>query len=213
MEVLRCLLVLWQTSFHSLRCLSLHSSLNKPKKRKAMTLKRVQNCLQVTLEKKRFLDLSHKQLSVVPVCLQKLCDIDELNLSANEIKVIPNFIIEFRSISVLDLHSNYVSTAEQPSGGPTAILTCFVLFLPAGAAPCCHLSAEEPASIEPVQQPPDQPPRRVWPADQTAHAQPGSQPDRIPPPLLRLSESAAANQPRRQPFHPLPRLPQQAKDA
>lgn len=78
-----------------------------------MTLKRVQNCLQVTLEKKRFLDLSHKQLSVVPVCLQKLCDIDELNLSANEIKVIPNFIIEFKTISVLDLHSNYVSIAEE----------------------------------------------------------------------------------------------------
>lgn len=74
-----------------------------------MTLKRVQNCLQITLEKKRFLDLSHKQLNVVPKCLQKLCDIDELNLSANEIKVIPNFIVEFRTVSVLDLHSNYVS--------------------------------------------------------------------------------------------------------
>lgn len=78
-----------------------------------MTLKGVQNCLQVTLEKKRFLDLSRKQLSVVPKCLQKLCDIDELNLSVNEIKVIPNFIIEFKSISVLDLHSNYVSITEQ----------------------------------------------------------------------------------------------------
>lgn len=78
-----------------------------------MTLKRVQNCLQVTLEKKRFLDLSHKQLSVVPVCLQKLGDIDELNLSVNEIKVIPSFIIELKTISVLDLHSNYVSVAEE----------------------------------------------------------------------------------------------------
>lgn len=87
-----------------------------------MTLKRVQNCLQVTLEKKRFLDLSHKQLSVVPVCLQKLCDIDELNLSANEIKVIPNFIIEFKTISVLDLHSNYVSTAEEQTVVPVQAL-------------------------------------------------------------------------------------------
>lgn len=78
-----------------------------------MTLKRVQNCLQVTLEKKRFLDLSHKQLSAVPKCLQKLCDIDELNLSANEIRVIPSFIVDLRSISVLDLHSNYVSTTQQ----------------------------------------------------------------------------------------------------
>lgn len=78
-----------------------------------MTLKVVQSCLQVTLEKKRFLDLSRKQLSVVPKCLQKLCDIDELNLSVNEIKVIPNFIIEFKSISVLDLHSNYVSITQQ----------------------------------------------------------------------------------------------------
>lgn len=90
-----------------------HSSSTKPKKKKPMTLKGVQNCLQVTLEKKRFLDLSRKQLSVVPKCLLKLCDIDELNLSLNEIKVIPNFIIEFKSISVLDLHSNYVSIAQQ----------------------------------------------------------------------------------------------------
>lgn len=87
-----------------------------------MTLKRVQNCLQVTLEKKRFLDLSHKQLSVVPACLQKLCDIDELNLSANEIKVIPNFIIEFKTISVLDLHSNYVSIAEERTVVPVQAL-------------------------------------------------------------------------------------------
>lgn len=89
-----------------------------------MTLKRVQNCLQVTLEKKRFLDLSHKQLSVVPVCLQKLCDIDELNLSANEIKVIPNFIIEFRTISVLDLHSNYVSIGRPPPSPQRESLYC-----------------------------------------------------------------------------------------
>lgn len=87
-----------------------------------MTLKRVQNCLQVTLQKKRFLDLSHKQLSVVPKCLQKLCDIDELNLSANEIKVIPNFIVEFKSITVLDLHSNYVSVTEQLQLYPSWII-------------------------------------------------------------------------------------------
>lgn len=74
-----------------------------------LTLKMVQNCVQLTRDGKRGLDLSFKEISAVPKCIQKLCDIDELDLSRNLIRKVPGFIDQFTNIWVLDLHSNYVS--------------------------------------------------------------------------------------------------------
>lgn len=68
-----------------------------------------QNCVELTVEGKRCLNLSFKEIDTVPKCLQKVCDIDEVNLSRNMIKKVPDFIDHFSSIRVLDLHSNYVS--------------------------------------------------------------------------------------------------------
>lgn len=95
-----------------LSCTSLCSRMSKAKRQKTMTLKMVQNCVRVTLDNKRSLDLSLKQISTVPKCILKLCDMNELNLSRNLIKKMPSFIYEFTSISVLDLHSNYVSMTQ-----------------------------------------------------------------------------------------------------
>ncbi|GLD57682.1 leucine-rich repeat-containing protein 18 isoform X1 [Lates japonicus] len=77
-------------------------------KGKTITLKVAQNCVELTLDSKRRLDLSFKEIATVPKCIQKLCEMDELDLSRNLIRKIPDFIDRFISISVLDLHSNYL---------------------------------------------------------------------------------------------------------
>uniref|UniRef100_A0A665V805 Leucine rich repeat containing 18b n=1 Tax=Echeneis naucrates TaxID=173247 RepID=A0A665V805_ECHNA len=77
-------------------------------KGKTVTLKMAQNCTKMTLDGKRRLDLSFKELATVPKCIQKLCSVDELDLSRNLIREIPNFIENFANITVLDLHSNYL---------------------------------------------------------------------------------------------------------
>lgn len=83
----------------------------KQAKGKTITLKMAQNCVELTLDGKRRLDLSFKGIATVPKCIQKLCDMDQLDLSRNLIRKIPEFIDHFTRITVLDLHSNYVSMA------------------------------------------------------------------------------------------------------
>ncbi|KAM9837392.1 uncharacterized protein lrrc18b [Aulostomus maculatus] len=78
-------------------------------KAKTITLKTAQNCVDLTLDGRRRLDLSFKELTSVPKCLQKLCDMDEVDLSRNLIRQIPDFIDNFIKICVLDLHSNYLN--------------------------------------------------------------------------------------------------------
>nr|XP_020441656.1 leucine-rich repeat-containing protein 18-like [Monopterus albus]XP_020441657.1 leucine-rich repeat-containing protein 18-like [Monopterus albus]XP_020441658.1 leucine-rich repeat-containing protein 18-like [Monopterus albus]XP_020441659.1 leucine-rich repeat-containing protein 18-like [Monopterus albus] len=80
----------------------------KQTKGKKLTLKMVQNCMELTLDGKRRLDLSFKEITTVPKCIQKLHDMDQLYLSRNLIRTIPDFIDQFSSITVLDLHSNYL---------------------------------------------------------------------------------------------------------
>ena len=82
---------------------------NGQSKTKKLTLKTVQNCVELTLDGKRRLDLSFKDIDAVPKSVQKLCDLNELDLSRNLIRKIPDFIDHFIDITVLDLHSNYVS--------------------------------------------------------------------------------------------------------
>lgn len=81
-------------------------------KGKTITLKMALNCIKLTLDDKRCLDLSFKELATVPKCIEKMCNVEELNLSRNLLKKIPDFINQFTTIRTLDLHSNYVSTAR-----------------------------------------------------------------------------------------------------
>ena len=78
-------------------------------KSKTITLKMAQNCVELTLDGKRCLDLSFKEIATVPKCVQKMCDVDELKLGRNMIRKVPDFLEHFINIRVLDLHSNYVS--------------------------------------------------------------------------------------------------------
>lgn len=78
-------------------------------KGKTITLKMALNCIKLTFDEKRCLDLSLKEISTVPKCIEKMCNVEELNLSRNHIKKIPDFINLFTAMRTLDLHSNYVS--------------------------------------------------------------------------------------------------------
>lgn len=87
-------------------------SYGKQGKGKTITLKMALNCVKLTFDEKRCLDLSLKELSTVPKCIEKMCNVEELNLSRNHIKKIPDFINLFTAMRALDLHSNYVSIIE-----------------------------------------------------------------------------------------------------
>lgn len=102
-----------QLTTRSLTVLSSCSKMAKGKgKGKTITLKMALNCIKLTLDDKRCLDLSLKELATVPKCIEKMCNVEELNLSRNLLKKIPDFINQFTTIRTLDLHSNYVSTAR-----------------------------------------------------------------------------------------------------
>lgn len=81
-------------------------------KSKKITLKMAQSCVELTLDGKRRLDLTFKGITAVPKCIQKLFHMDEVDLSRNMIRKIPDFIAQFIKMTVLDLHSNYVSVTD-----------------------------------------------------------------------------------------------------
>ncbi|XP_056153642.1 leucine-rich repeat-containing protein 18 [Lampris incognitus] len=73
-----------------------------------ITLNMAKNCLTITMDGKRRLDLSNKGISTMPKCILKLCDIEELDLSRNLLTKVPDFIDKFVNLRFLDLHSNYL---------------------------------------------------------------------------------------------------------
>ncbi|XP_028264576.1 leucine-rich repeat-containing protein 18 [Parambassis ranga] len=91
---------------------------NKQAKSKPITLKMAQSCMELSLSGKKRLNRSLKKLPRVPKCTQKMCDIDELDLTK-----IPDFIANFMSICVLDLHSNYLKNLPASIGRLQNLLT------------------------------------------------------------------------------------------
>ncbi|XP_071763586.2 leucine-rich repeat-containing protein 18 [Centroberyx gerrardi] len=85
-------------------------------KGKKLTLKAAQSCLRLTLDGKRRLDLSNKEITAVPKCILKLCDVDELDLSRNLIRKLPDFIDKFVNLRFLDLHSNHLEQLPETLG-------------------------------------------------------------------------------------------------
>ncbi|XP_068610862.1 leucine-rich repeat-containing protein 18 [Brachionichthys hirsutus] len=85
-------------------------------KTQRITLKVAQSCVQLTLEGKRCLDLSFKEISVVPKSILKLGQFDELHLSRNLIRRVPDIWEHFISVTVLDLHSNYLEEVPPTIG-------------------------------------------------------------------------------------------------
>ncbi|XP_072312471.1 uncharacterized protein lrrc18b [Eucyclogobius newberryi] len=81
---------------------------SKKAKEKTIPLKTVQNCVEQTLDGKRSLKLSFQGITTVPKCLQKMPEMDQLDLSRNLIRKMSDLPESFIMITVLDLHSNYL---------------------------------------------------------------------------------------------------------
>ncbi|KAI5606305.1 leucine-rich repeat-containing protein 18-like [Silurus asotus] len=83
-------------------------------KGKKITLKMAKKALRVTPEGKRRLDLSNMGIDTFPKCLLKLTDLEEVDLSRNQLRKIPDFIGQLIGVLWLDLHSNYIE--QLPKG-------------------------------------------------------------------------------------------------
>ncbi|XP_040203451.1 leucine-rich repeat-containing protein 18-like [Rana temporaria] len=75
---------------------------------KRINLKAAKKAIRITIDGKKRLDLSKREISSFPKCLLKLLDVVELDLSRNFIKKVPNWIEKFQDLRLLDLHSNQI---------------------------------------------------------------------------------------------------------
>ncbi|XP_061910922.1 leucine-rich repeat-containing protein 18-like [Entelurus aequoreus] len=94
----------------------------KPKAR-VFDLQMAQNCIELTPDGKQRLNLSFKGFTIVPECIDKLCRIDEILLSRNLIKKLPDFFDVFNNVHNLDLHSNYLEVLPPSIGLLKNLLT------------------------------------------------------------------------------------------
>ncbi|XP_063290742.1 leucine-rich repeat-containing protein 18 [Pelobates fuscus] len=88
----------------------------KGPKGKKINLKTAKNCIKVTYDGKRRLDLSKMGIAAMPKCILKLCDVEELDLSRNLIRKIPDWIQRFQNLRWLDLHSNEIEKLPESIG-------------------------------------------------------------------------------------------------
>ncbi|KAF3853248.1 hypothetical protein F7725_013936 [Dissostichus mawsoni] len=88
----------------------------KAAKSKTITLKVAKECLQLTLDGKRRLDLSFKEVSVMPKCLPKLCEVEEL-------EELPASVGRLQNLLVLNLCNNRLSSLPSAMGLLKKLLT------------------------------------------------------------------------------------------
>ncbi|XP_068423688.1 leucine-rich repeat-containing protein 18 [Clinocottus analis] len=81
-----------------------------------LTLKVAKKSIRTTLDGRRRLTLSNMGITIFPKCLLKLTNVDELDLSRNLIKKLPDNIGSFWSLSWLDLHSNRLESLPESIG-------------------------------------------------------------------------------------------------
>ncbi|XP_008051031.1 leucine-rich repeat-containing protein 18 [Carlito syrichta] len=94
----------------------------KGPKGKKITLSVAKNCIKVTFDGKKRLDLSKMGITTFPKCILRLNDVDELDLSRNMIRKIPDSIAKFQNLRWLDLHSNYIDKLPESIGQMTNLL-------------------------------------------------------------------------------------------
>ncbi|NIG60252.1 leucine-rich repeat-containing protein 18 [Pontoporia blainvillei] len=94
----------------------------KAPKGKKITLSVAKNCIKITFDGKKRLDLSKMGITTFPKCILRLSDVDELNLSRNMIRKIPDSISKFQNLRWLDLHSNYIEKLPKSIGQMTSLL-------------------------------------------------------------------------------------------
>lgn len=88
----------------------------KEAKETKVTLKTAKKAVQITRDGRRRLVLSNKGLTIFPKCLFKLTNVDELDLSRNQIQKLPDNIGDFSSLRWLDLHSNKLKSVPESIG-------------------------------------------------------------------------------------------------
>ncbi|XP_006188832.2 leucine-rich repeat-containing protein 18 [Camelus ferus] len=94
----------------------------KGPKGKKITFNVAKNCIKITFDGKKRLDLSKMGITTFPKCILRLNDVDELDLSRNMIKKIPDSISKFQNLRWLDLHSNYIDRLPESIGQMTTLL-------------------------------------------------------------------------------------------
>lgn len=94
----------------------------KGPKGKKITLNVAKNCIKITFDGRKRLDLSKMGITTFPKCILKLNDIDELDLSRNMLRRIPDSISKFQGLRWLDLHSNYIDRLPESIGQMTSLL-------------------------------------------------------------------------------------------
>ncbi|KAM8924449.1 leucine-rich repeat-containing protein 18 [Pelodytes ibericus] len=94
----------------------------KGPKGKKITLKVAKNCIKITFDGKRRLDLSKMGIAAMPKCLLKLSDVEEMDLSRNQIRKVPDWIQRFQNLRWLDLHSNEIEKLPESIGQLQALL-------------------------------------------------------------------------------------------
>ncbi|XP_012600008.1 leucine-rich repeat-containing protein 18 [Microcebus murinus] len=94
----------------------------KAPKGKKITLSVAKNCIKVTFDGRKRLDLSKMGITTFPKCILRLNDVDELDLSRNLIRKIPESISKFQNLRWLDLHSNYIDKLPESIGQMTGLL-------------------------------------------------------------------------------------------
>ncbi|XP_012506748.1 PREDICTED: leucine-rich repeat-containing protein 18 [Propithecus coquereli] len=94
----------------------------KAPKGKKITFNVAKNCIKITFDGKKRLDLSKMGITTFPKCILRLNDVDELDLSRNMIRKIPDSISKFQNLRWLDLHSNYIDKLPESIGQMTSLL-------------------------------------------------------------------------------------------
>lgn len=94
----------------------------KGPKGKKITLNVAKNCIKITFDGRKRLDLSKMGITTFPKCILRLNEIDELDLSRNMIRKIPDSISKFQNLRWLDLHSNYIDKLPESIGQMTSLL-------------------------------------------------------------------------------------------
>ncbi|XP_063073213.1 leucine-rich repeat-containing protein 18 [Engraulis encrasicolus] len=93
----------------------------EPKGRK-VTLKMARKAVKVTAAGRRRLDLSNMGIATFPKCIASaLCDVDELDLSRNALRKLPDAIANFTGLTWLDLHSNQLDALPPAIGKLTQL--------------------------------------------------------------------------------------------
>lgn len=81
-----------------------------------VTLKTARKAIKITLDGRHRLTLSNMGLTIFPKCLFKLANVEELDLSRNQIQKLPDNIGDFASLRLLDMHSNKLASVPESIG-------------------------------------------------------------------------------------------------